>query len=225
MIIEKCGNLNEVSRQGNRGKRDSQVIVMSFFSKIFYSDRMSELEVDMYKKIKRRFEFKPSDFELILMVDADTIVAPTAVDIMAAHFEDDNRVMGLCGETQILNKNESWVTNIQVFEYYISHHLAKNFESVFGGVTCLSRCFCAYRLKITTDQYGEIKNFTDLSTKTRMTGGMCSFTGQPNNINPYSAFEGQTLHEKNFLHWERIDTYPPPHEKLLQRNFIILAPA
>ncbi|EED41620.1 glycosyltransferase [Enterocytozoon bieneusi H348] len=33
MIIEKCGNLNEVSRQGNRGKRDSQVIVMSFFSR------------------------------------------------------------------------------------------------------------------------------------------------------------------------------------------------
>jgi len=24
-----------------------------------------------------------------------------------------------------------------VFEYYISHHLGKGFESVFGGVTCL----------------------------------------------------------------------------------------
>lgn len=201
MIIEKCGNLNEVSRQGNRGKRDSQVIVMSFFSKIFYSDRMSELEVDMYKKIKRRFEFKPSDFELILMVDADTIVAPTAVDIMAAHFEDDNRVMGLCGETQILNKNESWVTNIQVFEYYISHHLAKNFESVFGGVTCLPGCFCAYRLKITTDQYGEIKNFTDLPTKTQNDRWTCvPLLANPIIINPYSAFEAKTLHEKNLLH-------------------------
>jgi chitin synthase len=26
---------------------------------------------------------------------------------------------------------------IQVYEYYISHHLAKAFESLFGSVTCL----------------------------------------------------------------------------------------
>jgi len=57
--------------------------------------------------------------------------------------------MGLCGETRIANKRDSWVTMIQgtsisqpngltvVFEYYISHHLGKGFESVFGGVTCL----------------------------------------------------------------------------------------
>jgi chitin synthase len=34
-----------------------------------------------------------------------------------------------------------------VFEYYISHHYAKAFESVFGGVTCLPGCFCMYRIK------------------------------------------------------------------------------
>jgi chitin synthase len=26
---------------------------------------------------------------------------------------------------------------IQVYEYYISHHLSKAFESLFGSVTCL----------------------------------------------------------------------------------------
>ena len=36
---------------------------------------------------------------------------------------------------------------IQVFEYYISHHLGKSFESIFGGVTCLPGCFCMYRIK------------------------------------------------------------------------------
>ncbi|KAI9138673.1 chitin synthase-domain-containing protein, partial [Paraphysoderma sedebokerense] len=33
-----------------------------------------------------------------------------------------------------------------VFEYYISHHLGKAFESIFGGVTCLPGCFCMYRI-------------------------------------------------------------------------------
>jgi chitin synthase len=34
-----------------------------------------------------------------------------------------------------------------VYEYFISHHLTKAFESVFGGVTCLPGCFSMYRLK------------------------------------------------------------------------------
>jgi chitin synthase len=36
---------------------------------------------------------------------------------------------------------------IQVYEYYISHHLAKSFESLFASVTCLPGCFCMYRLR------------------------------------------------------------------------------
>ncbi|ORD93597.1 CHS1 [Enterospora canceri] len=199
MVIEKTGNENEVGREGNRGKRDSQVIVMNFFSKIFYCDRMSELEVDMFMKLKKMFRFRPGDFELLLMVDADTVVDTKAVGIMAATFESDNKVMGLCGETQISNKNETWVTNIQVFEYYISHHLAKNFESVFGGVTCLPGCFCAYRLKIVTDQYGEIKNYTD-KKQLNETWTCVPILANPIIINPYSQFEAKTLHEKNLLH-------------------------
>ena len=36
---------------------------------------------------------------------------------------------------------------IQVFEYFISHHLAKAFESVFGVVTCLPGCFSMVRIR------------------------------------------------------------------------------
>jgi cellulose synthase/poly-beta-1,6-N-acetylglucosamine synthase-like glycosyltransferase len=31
----------------------------------------------------------------------------------------DPEVMGLCGETKIANKTDSWVTMIQVFEYVL----------------------------------------------------------------------------------------------------------
>ena len=63
----------------------------------------------------------------------------------------DNMIMGVCGETRIANKRQSWVTAIQVFEYFISHHLVKAFESVFGGVTCLPGCFSMYRIKARKD--------------------------------------------------------------------------
>ena len=36
---------------------------------------------------------------------------------------------------------------IQVYEYYISHHLSKAFESLFGSVTCLPGCFSLYRVR------------------------------------------------------------------------------
>jgi chitin synthase len=34
-----------------------------------------------------------------------------------------------------------------VYEYFISHHLAKAFESLFGSVTCLPGCFSLYRIR------------------------------------------------------------------------------
>ena len=36
---------------------------------------------------------------------------------------------------------------IQVYEYYISHHLSKAFESLFGSVSCLPGCFSLYRVR------------------------------------------------------------------------------
>ncbi|KAL6122036.1 hypothetical protein NUSPORA_00956 [Nucleospora cyclopteri] len=200
MVINKMGNEQETCKPGNRGKRDSQVILMSFFSKILYNDRMSDLEVEIYLKMDAMFNtIRPEDFEILMMVDADTNVNYDAIKKMVSVFETDSKVMGLCGETQILNKNESWVTNIQVFEYYISHHLAKNFESVFGGVTCLPGCFCCYRIKLVTDAYGNIKNHSD--KKIYDEKWTCvPLLANPIIVNPYSAYDAKTLHEKNLLH-------------------------
>lgn len=36
---------------------------------------------------------------------------------------------------------------IQIYEYYISHHLTKAFESLFGSVTCLPGCFTLFRIR------------------------------------------------------------------------------
>ncbi|KAJ2318840.1 Chitin synthase, class 1, partial [Coemansia sp. RSA 2704] len=94
---------------------------------------------------------------------------------------NDQLIMGLCGETKIANKRDSWVTAIQVFEYYISHHLSKAFESVFGGVTCLPGCFCMYRLKA---RKGD--DWVPILTK-------------PEICQEYSQNVVKTLHEKNLL--------------------------
>lgn len=71
------------------------------------------------------------------MVDADTVVKHDSLRYMVQSMVNDELVMGLCGETRISNKMQTWVTMIQVYEYFTSHNLGKSFESMFGGVTCL----------------------------------------------------------------------------------------
>ncbi|KAF7536326.1 hypothetical protein G7054_g4621 [Neopestalotiopsis clavispora] len=149
MLISKCGTPDEAkkAKPGNRGKRDSQIILMSFLQKVMFDERMTELEFEMFNGLWKVTGISPDYYEAVLMVDADTKVFPDSLTHMLSAMVKDPDIMGLCGETKIANKRQSWVTAIQVFEYFISHHLAKSFESVFGGVTCLPGCFCMYRIK------------------------------------------------------------------------------
>ncbi|PWN47454.1 putative chitin synthase 7 [Violaceomyces palustris] len=149
IVVVKCGTPEEASdkKPGNRGKRDSQMILMNFFQRVTYNDQMSPLDFDLFRKVHTLMGVTPDFFELCLMVDADTMVYPKSMKTLANCMMHDHMIMGACGETRIANKTQSWVTAIQVYEYFISHHQAKAFESVFGGVTCLPGCFSMYRIK------------------------------------------------------------------------------
>lgn len=109
----------------------------------------------------------------------------------------DKRVLGVCGETSLANSKQSIITMMQVslsfiiikyimlnsfkvYEYYISHHLAKAFESLFGSVTCLPGCFTMYRLR-TPDTHKPLFISNQV-------------------IDDYSENRVDTLHMKNLLH-------------------------
>jgi len=147
MVIVKVGKPSEVSRPGNRGKRDSQMVMMRFLNRVHYNAPMSPLELEMYHQIRNIIGVNPTFYEFMLQIDADTVVAPDSASRMISAFLDDTRLIGVCGETALSNSKSSFVTMIQVYEYYISHNLSKAFESLFGGVTCLPGCFTMYRIR------------------------------------------------------------------------------
>ncbi|RKF80143.1 Chitin synthase 4 [Golovinomyces cichoracearum] len=185
MCIVKCGTPDEAkkSKPGNRGKRDSQIILMSFLQKVMFDERMTELEFEMFNGLWKITGISPDFYEIVLMVDADTKVFPDSLTHMISAMVKDPEIMGLCGETKIANKRASWVSMIQVFEYFISHHLSKSFESVFGGVTCLPGCFCMYRIKAPK-------------------GGQnywVPILANPDVVEHYSENVVDTLHKKNLL--------------------------
>jgi chitin synthase len=185
LVVVKCGTPDEAitKKPGNRGKRDSQIILMSFLQKVMFDERMTELEFEMFNGIWKITGISPDYYEMVLMVDADTKVFPDSVTHMVGAMVYDPDIMGLCGETKIANKRSSWVSMIQVFEYFISHHLTKAFESVFGGVTCLPGCFCMYRIK--TPKGGQ--NY------------WVPILANPDVVEHYSENVVETLHTKNLL--------------------------
>lgn len=185
LTVVKCGTPDEAggAKPGNRGKRDSQIILMSFFQKVTFDERMTELEFALLEAIYRVTGLMAEFYEIILMVDADTKVYPDCLTHMCAEMIKDPSIMGLCGETKITNKAQSWVSAIQVFEYYISHHQAKAFESVFGSVTCLPGCFCMYRIKAPKGDNGY----------------WVPILANPDIVERYSDNVTDTLHKKNLL--------------------------
>ncbi|KAJ3393069.1 hypothetical protein HDU92_008013 [Lobulomyces angularis] len=147
ILVVKCGTETEDKKPGNRGKRDSQMLLMKFLNKVHYQTPMTPLDMELYHHIKYVIGVDPFLYEYCLMVDADTEALPDSLNRLISKMVQDSKIMGICGETKIANERDSWVTAIQVYEYYISHHLAKAFESLFGSVTCLPGCFCMYRIR------------------------------------------------------------------------------
>ncbi|KAK8861274.1 hypothetical protein IAR55_002093 [Kwoniella newhampshirensis] len=185
VLVAKTGNPLEANdaKPGNRGKRDSQMVLMSFLQKVMFDERMTTLEYEFFNSIWRCTGIPPDRYETVLCVDADTKVFPDSLTRMNACMVNDYEIMGLCGETKIANKSETWVTMIQVFEYYISHHLTKAFESVFGGVTCLPGCFSMYRIKAPKGDRGY----------------WVPILANPDICEHYSENVVDTLHKKNLL--------------------------
>ncbi|KAI8098085.1 chitin synthase-domain-containing protein [Gilbertella persicaria] len=180
IVVSKVGKPSERQKPGNRGKRDSQLILMRFLNKVHFNAPMTPMELEMYHQIKNVIGVNPSFYEFVLMVDADTEVEADGLNRLVSSFVHDAKIIGLCGETKLSNEKDTWVTMIQVYEYFISHYMIKAFESLFGSVTCLPGCFCMYRIRSPT------KN-QPLLVSNQV-------------IEEYQVNRVDTLHKKNLLH-------------------------
>lgn len=84
---------------------------MRFLNKVMFYDRLTPLEFDLFTKVRAVTGGTTVDnYEVVLMVDADTRIMPASIELMVNAMSNDPSVMGLCGETRIANKSDSWVT-------------------------------------------------------------------------------------------------------------------
>ncbi len=146
---------------------------------------------------------RASTAEIIVSVDSDVIVYPTALRELVARFTRPD-IAAVGGRIHVCNPNENWLTRLQTIKYYFGQEHLKNLERSLEQVMCLSGCLTAYRRHVLIElepiledrnilgipiKYGEDRFLTHQIVrrgyKTRMTMKAMCFTKAATNMKGY----------------------------------------
>jgi cellulose synthase/poly-beta-1,6-N-acetylglucosamine synthase-like glycosyltransferase len=84
--------------------------------------------------------------EILMVVDADTIIGRASLQEMAKKFSDEN-VVAVAGNIKVVNRN-SWLTRCQALEYIISIQTFRRALDAFGTVTVVPGALGAFRKRV-----------------------------------------------------------------------------
>lgn len=90
---------------------------------------------------------KLAKHDLVVFVDSDSFLTPTAIRHLVQPFQDP-KMGGVAGRTDVENKFTNAITKLQTVRYYIAFRIMKAAESYFDSVTCLSGPLSCYRKEL-----------------------------------------------------------------------------
>jgi cellulose synthase/poly-beta-1,6-N-acetylglucosamine synthase-like glycosyltransferase len=158
---------------------------------------------NMGKRRGINYAVRESTSEIIVSVDSDVIVYPTALRELVAWFTEPD-VAAVGGRVHISNPNDNWLSKLQTIKYYFGQEHLKNLERSCESVLCLSGCLTAYRRHVLMEvehvlenrnlmgveiKYGEDRFLTHQIIKrgyrTRQTMAAMCFTKAPTTLRGY----------------------------------------
>nr|HEX4314469.1 glycosyltransferase [Kofleriaceae bacterium] len=158
---------------------------------------------NMGKRRGINFAVRESRAEIIVSVDSDVILYPTALRELVARFTKPE-IAAVGGRVHVSNPNDNWLSKLQTIKYYWGQEHLKNLERAVDQVLCLSGCLTAYRRHVLMElepilenrnllgvqiKYGEDRYLTHqivkAGYKTRMTMEAMCFTKAPTTLRGY----------------------------------------
>jgi N-acetylglucosaminyltransferase len=146
---------------------------------------------------------RESRAEVIVSIDSDVIVYPTALRELVARFTKPE-IVAVGGRVHVSNPNDNWLSKLQTIKYYFGQEHLKNLERSLEQVMCLSGCLTAYKRSVLMElepileernilgvpiKYGEDRFLTHQIVKrgykTRMTMDAMCFTKAPTTLKGY----------------------------------------
>jgi len=110
--------------------------------------------------------------EIIVSIDADTIVDPEAIPRLVRHFADP-KVGAVAGNVKVINRN-SWITRWQALEYITSQNLEKRAFDLLNCIPVVPGAAGAWRAELLRESGGfsgdTVAEDTDLTLTIRRNG-------------------------------------------------------
>lgn len=100
---------------------------------------------------------KVAKHNLVVFVDSDSFLEPTAIKNLVQPFQDP-KMGGVTGRTDVANRYSNYLTKMQTVRYYIAFRIMKAAEAYFDCVTCLSGPLSCYRKQLVMNHADEWLN-------------------------------------------------------------------
>jgi hyaluronan synthase len=97
------------------------------------------------KREALRSGFARAEGELLVTVDSDSKLEPTALRAIVAPMIDHDEIAAVAGRVLVLNEDASWLTRILSARFYLTFDLARAAQSRAGAVLCTPGALSAYR--------------------------------------------------------------------------------
>lgn len=119
--------------------------------------------------------------DVLISIDADTLIERKSLDEIAKYFEDKN-VIAVSGNVRIQSGDhgvKNLLTRLQAYEYLIAMEMGRRYNAILNSLLIISGAFGAFRKEIFTgiglyDKDTVTEDF-DLTVKVRKSGGQLQF--------------------------------------------------
>jgi hypothetical protein len=158
MVIVKIGQPQEEANYyanhmatapaGNRGKRDSLVLVLSFLERCMNlaNHRITPLEYEMFNQCYNVLGIDPRLFKYMMVTDADIQVQADVVQKLVSRLERDRTMLAISGHVRPANPEENLTTMLQIFPLYMTFYSGLAYEACLRSVMTINGGLVMYKI-------------------------------------------------------------------------------
>lgn len=154
VVIVKVGQPYEmnvfegIAPPGNRGKRDSLMIVFGFLERCMNlaNNQIAPLDYEVFNQCYNVLGVDPRNFKYILVTDADIQVQDDVVQKLISRLEEDHKMLAVSGHVRPANPEDNLTTMLQIFPVYMSFFSGLAYEACLGSVMTIQGGLVMYKV-------------------------------------------------------------------------------
>lgn len=155
LVILKLGHRQEQQSTnqkeaplGNRGKRDSLVLVFGFLERCMNlsSNQITPLDYEIFNQCYNFLGIDPRNFKYILVTDADIQVQSDVVQKFVTRLEGDRKMLAVSGHVRPANPEENLTTMLQIFPVYMAFYSCLAYEACLRSVMTIQGGLVMYKI-------------------------------------------------------------------------------